>query len=377
MNGIASSTATIARYLTLAGHSVTVITSDADGMPPRYVTEDGIEVHQAAPGNWHWYLSKFAKRSPSLIRYLKSWEIGHAAAIKFQALTRERPFDVVEVGPPTPWTNPTFRKFPGTKCVSFVHGASGLVHEFQNLPVTPIHRFWNYAEKESARAADGLLSPSHFVADFYARVYGRRPVVLPFPVRVPEPLAPPNRGPKIISLGGTGAAKGGDLIVEAMPAILRENSDVSLSVMSAKGNAGFETLEKEFPDRVSLLPWLPWDELQNEFLNHSIFISPSRFETFGLTVAEAMAVGLAVVVSDLPSHREIVEDGERGLTFRSGTASSLADALRRVVRDERLRSEMAGKGREWVQDCLQPETLIRQRTVFYEALFSNRARGLS
>ena len=74
MNGIAASTAMVARHLTREGHSVVVITSDADGMPSSYATEDGIEVHQARPGNWHWYLSKLPRASSTLIHFLKLWE---------------------------------------------------------------------------------------------------------------------------------------------------------------------------------------------------------------------------------------------------------------------------------------------------------------
>ncbi len=375
MNGIATSTATIARSLAQQGHSVVVITSDADGMPASYFTDEGVEVHQAHPGNWHWYLSKLPGVPPALIRYLKLWEVGHAAALKFQALSRISPFDIVEVGPPAPWVNPSFRKFPATKCVAFAHGSSQFSH-FQGIQPSWVERAWTYAEKQSAKVADGLLSPSQFVASFYQHAYGRLPLVLPYPVQIPKLPEHSEDAVRIITLGGTGNAKGADLIAQAMPRILSDYSHVSLSVISGEGRAEFDQLRSEYGDgRVSLLPWLPWDQLQQEFFSHSIFVSPSRFETFGLTVAEAMAAGLAVVVSDLPSHLEIVTEGETGLTFASGNAAQLADALRRAVEDSHLRKKIAGQARTWVAESLVPDTLAQRRVEFYQSLFLGPSRN--
>ena len=162
------------------------------------------------------------------------------------------------------------------------------MHQFQNHRPSRVEQFWNYAEKRSAQVADGLLAPSRFVANFYGDTYGRLPVVLPLSVQVPARSARLDQNLHIIALGGSGDAKGGDLVIRAMPEILSAYPEVSLSVISAEGKPEFAPLRTNFPGRVTLLPWLTWNQLQNEFLAHSIFISPSRFETFGLTVAEAM-----------------------------------------------------------------------------------------
>lgn len=51
------------------------------------------------------------------------------------------------------------------------------------------------------------------------------------------------------------------------------------------------------------------------------------YETFGLTVAEALARGIPVIVPDRSAAAELVQDGETGLLFRSGDAVSLASCL--------------------------------------------------
>lgn len=71
-------------------------------------------------------------------------------------------------------------------------------------------------------------------------------------------------------------------------------------------------------------------------------IAPSRAEGFDLPVAEAMAVGIPVVGSDLPVHREVA--GDAALLFRTGDAAALSDAITRLVADPDLRERLVERG---------------------------------
>ena len=52
---------------------------------------------------------------------------------------------------------------------------------------------------------------------------------------------------------------------------------------------------------------------------------PSRFEGFGLVLAEAMAAGVAAVAYNTSSLPELVQGGETGLLVDSGSTRALAD----------------------------------------------------
>lgn len=58
-----------------------------------------------------------------------------------------------------------------------------------------------------------------------------------------------------------------------------------------------------------------------------LFVQPSRYEGFGLTVAEACAAKLPVLVSDVEGPAEIVEHGKLGMMFQSENIDDLADKL--------------------------------------------------
>lgn len=58
-----------------------------------------------------------------------------------------------------------------------------------------------------------------------------------------------------------------------------------------------------------------------------LFIQPSRFEGFGLTVAEACVAGIPVLVCDNEGYMEVIDNGRLGLKFKTGDYHDLAAKL--------------------------------------------------
>lgn len=79
-----------------------------------------------------------------------------------------------------------------------------------------------------------------------------------------------------------------------------------------------------------------------------MMVTPSRYETQGIVVLEAMAHGKPVVVSDIPELSYVV-DWDAGITFRAGDAESLTNAMKKLITSDK-RQEMGRKGRERVKD---------------------------
>lgn len=70
-----------------------------------------------------------------------------------------------------------------------------------------------------------------------------------------------------------------------------------------------------------------------------VFVNPSRFEAWGMTVSEALCLGKAVIVSDIPVFREQITDGVNGL-IRKVTAENLAEAILLLAKNETLRHQL-------------------------------------
>jgi glycosyltransferase involved in cell wall biosynthesis len=89
-----------------------------------------------------------------------------------------------------------------------------------------------------------------------------------------------------------------------------------------------------------------------------VLVSTSRGESFGLTVAEAMARRCAVVVPDQRPFTEFVEEGWSGSCFQPGSPESAAACVRDLLADPARRSEYGRHGREAVLARFAPEPAL-------------------
>ena len=83
-----------------------------------------------------------------------------------------------------------------------------------------------------------------------------------------------------------------------------------------------------------------------EYAGADIFALSSRYESFGMATAEAMASGLpAIGFADCPGTNELIRDGETGFLVAPHTAEAFADALKKLMGDAGLRGRMGQAGR--------------------------------
>lgn len=101
-----------------------------------------------------------------------------------------------------------------------------------------------------------------------------------------------------------------------------------------------------------------------------LFALSSREEGLGTSVLDAMAAGLAVVVTEAGGLPEMVKDGRNGRVVPPGDVERLAAALAEMARDAALRAECGARNREDVRHFTARRTAERTLAV-YEALLEN------
>lgn len=89
-----------------------------------------------------------------------------------------------------------------------------------------------------------------------------------------------------------------------------------------------------------------------------VVVSTSRGESFGLTIAEAMARRCAVAAPDHSAFPEFVHPGKTGSLFTPGSVESAADSIQELLGDAALREWLGGQARESVLERYAPEPAL-------------------
>lgn len=151
--------------------------------------------------------------------------------------------------------------------------------------------------------------------------------------------------------------EGLEVLIQAFRLVLDSNSNVGLLIAGdGPERPGLERLARSLgiADRVNFTGRIPHDKVREIYSVADILVYPriatrTTQLTTPLKTLEALAMGKAVITSDLAPARELVVENETGCFFRPGDPNSLANQIRMLL-DDRERCVMMGKaGREWVR----------------------------
>jgi glycosyltransferase involved in cell wall biosynthesis len=157
-------------------------------------------------------------------------------------------------------------------------------------------------------------------------------------------------------------------ILKAFALVLQQFPQYKLIISG--GNAGFNdntmielqelTKKLGIEQKVIFTGSITLEEKIHYYQTTKIFLQPSTYEGFGLAIAEAMACGAPVVVCSVGAVPEVV--GDCGV-YVSGIPKDIADGMLKLLKDENLRTELAVKGQQRIQNDFSYET--RRRNISY------------
>lgn len=89
------------------------------------------------------------------------------------------------------------------------------------------------------------------------------------------------------------------------------------------------------------LGWMPQHELAAEMPKHDVLVLPSRHDSFGMVVAEAMASGLSVIATDNVGAKEMITSFVNGDIVRAGDVAALAESMKWFLQHPEKLTEMS------------------------------------
>jgi glycosyltransferase involved in cell wall biosynthesis len=148
--------------------------------------------------------------------------------------------------------------------------------------------------------------------------------------------------PFVLAVGGLNYLDGGDRIVLLARLLGRRMPDFRILVAGRQHDEFLRRQAKELRN-VTLLGYQRAQRLALYMRDAAALVFPTRYETFGIAAAEAMAVGTPVITCDSTAVPEVV--GDAGIYARPDEPESIVEALVELQTREELRSALIARGR--------------------------------
>lgn len=190
-----------------------------------------------------------------------------------------------------------------------------------------------------------------------------------------RPIDALRRGPRLLFLGRLEPRNGLNVLLEAMPHVLRRFPNAVLSVAGdgpwrgyyerrARGLGLMERGRVRFVGRV-------FQERPLLYAAADLYLCPTTRASFGVTLLESMACGTPMVLADNVGFRSVVHDGREAVFLSDQRPEVWADTVIGLVADVERRSAMQRAGLDRAAEFAWP-IVARQELAVYE-----RVTGLS
>ncbi|MGN6474292.1 MAG: glycosyltransferase family 4 protein [Mycobacteriales bacterium] len=204
-----------------------------------------------------------------------------------------------------------------------------------------------------------------------------------YPLRL-GPTLPPSEGNRVTFLGRFEQRKGPEVVLAAIPQVLAAVPDATFAFVGkdatpsgALSSAGWLRAEAErlgVAHAVEVREAFGRPVVEEALGRTTISVVPSRWESFGYTVAEAMAAGRPVVVSDIAAFRELVEDGVTGRVARPDDPADWADKLVSLLTDETRAQAIAAAALQRLRHLTDPTRIAELTLAAHEAAIERVAQ---
>lgn len=165
--------------------------------------------------------------------------------------------------------------------------------------------------------------------------------------------------------------KGIPIALDAVEQIRREGFRLHLTRVSPLPLSNQErthTVIDTYHERISPL------KMAAVYKEADIFLAPSTIaEGFGLPFAEAMASGLPTVATHIPSFLSLDQPHDYAYFVPEGEAKAMAEGLRRLLMDGRLRRRLSRRGAQVVQDRFSGAAVAKKLEVYFRRMLNNNS----
>ena len=209
-------------------------------------------------------------------------------------------------------------------------------------PKTPHKLFFQHA--------DAIVAVSETIKEEYERRSGRKIEVIPSLIPFRESKIPKNELRNkygfsdndmiILSLGSIKRIKGSNILLDVFLKLGKEYIEKNNLKLLYVGDGPMKPLlerkvnESGFDEYVKFFGNTPYEKVPEMYKLADIYIIPSLFESFGISVAEAMFNGLPIIGTNVYGVNNLINHEKNGLLFRKEDRDDLKGKIKELVENK-------------------------------------------
>lgn len=239
--------------------------------------------------------------------------------------------------------------------------------EQQQFPYPLIAGIWRKKMDKAVKKLSAFIVLTKADAEKWEPV--RKSVVIPNALPFFDERRSTCTNKKIICVGRLNEQKGYDRLIEAWALVAPKHPDWSVYIY---GNGELEdVLRKDIHQRgldANIFIEKPVSNIVDKYLESSICVMASRFEGFGMALAEAMACGVPCVSFDCPyGPADIISDGNDGLLVENSNTTEMAEKICYLIENEDVRKEMGNRAKSNISRY-KPDIVMKHWTDLFSEL---------
>jgi glycosyltransferase involved in cell wall biosynthesis len=186
----------------------------------------------------------------------------------------------------------------------------------------------------------------------------------------------------IIMLGGIVHSKGADVLIEAIPGIIKNHTNVhfvfvgyppkKVSNQTNKKDIGTKCLQ--LINDFKIQQYVTFLGLRNDIpdvlASSNILVWPATVPHFSRPIIEAQAMGVPAVATNFEVTQEVIIEGETGLTFENGNSKELASKINLLLDDQALYQKISEQAFHEAKNRYDADKNIKKVMAIYQSLLN-------
>jgi len=243
-------------------------------------------------------------------------------------------------------------------------------------------------EAACVQLADAVYSSSECSAQWVHKHYDQRRKNIPIihlgvdtTAFAPQPVLK-NNNATIIFIGKVVANKGISELVEAAINLRADFPRLKVRIIGGGEEKLIQLLKKRAHDAgvndlLDFAGYKQKEELPVELSKAHVFAMPSHYEGGpGFSYLEAMSCGVPAIGCEGSGVEEIITSGKNGLLVPPKNAKALEDAIRTILKDERVMNDMSDEARKFALTHADSQKCLERLESFYLSVVKQDAKNM-